>query len=64
MAKYIIFTKSNINLNKTYFQNERRGQKAHEIETREEVREKIKELTAKGETIVEICTNLGTRVAI
>lgn len=64
MAKYIIFTKSNINLNKTYFQNETRGRKAYELKTREEAHEKIKELMAKGETIVEIRTNLGTSVAI
>lgn len=64
MAKYIIFTKSNVNLNKTYFQNERRGRKAYKLKTREEVHEKIKELMAKGETIVEICTNLGTSVAM
>lgn len=64
MANYIIFTKTNLNLSQTYFQNERRGRKTYKVKTREDLLQKIKELIKKGEIITEIRTALGTSVDV
>lgn len=64
MTNYIIFTKTNLNLSQTYFQNERRGRKTYKVKTREDLLQKVKELIEKGEIITEICTTLGTSVDV
>lgn len=61
---YLIFTKAPINLNKTYYQNSRRGEKCHKINGKDAMLKKVDELKSQGEKILSIRTALGGWVNI
>jgi len=59
MTMYLIFVKAPINLNKTYYQNERRGERTIRVFGKDELINKVNELRANGEHIMSVRTELG-----
>ena len=65
MIRYIIFIKTPINLNKTYYRNERRDITSIRFTgTREELLSKIQDLRDSGREIDSVCNTVGQWVKI